>query len=130
MPYSTQRDLIRQVLTIYSVKTIQLQLAGVSGREWSSKSLYQMASETDIPLCLTPAEVRQLGNMLPAPPDHHPHYEFRFIDLFAGIGGIRQGFDAIGGPCSFRCCMTTAAINSSGLSESIYVAVPYDSTKY
>lgn len=103
MPYSTQRDLIRQVLTIYSVKTIQLQLAGVSGREWSSKSLRQMASGTGIPLCLTPAEVRQLGNMLPAPPGHHPHYAFRFIDLFAGIGGIRQGFDAIGGQCVLTC---------------------------
>lgn len=27
--------------------------------------------------------------------------EFRFIDLFAGIGGMRRGFDAIGGQCIF-----------------------------
>lgn len=26
---------------------------------------------------------------------------FRFIDLFAGIGGLRVGFDAIGGKCLF-----------------------------
>ena len=29
--------------------------------------------------------------------------EFRFIDLFAGIGGLRRGFDALGGRCVFTC---------------------------
>lgn len=28
---------------------------------------------------------------------------FKFIDLFAGIGGLRRGFDAIGGECVFTC---------------------------
>ncbi len=28
---------------------------------------------------------------------------FDFIDLFAGIGGLRHGFDAIGGRCVFTC---------------------------
>ncbi len=27
--------------------------------------------------------------------------EFRFIDLFAGIGGIRLGFEAVGGALCF-----------------------------
>jgi len=26
---------------------------------------------------------------------------FRFIDLFVGIGGLRRGFEAIGGACTF-----------------------------
>ena len=31
------------------------------------------------------------------------HSAFRFIDLFAGIGGLRRGFDAQGGRCVFTC---------------------------
>ncbi len=31
------------------------------------------------------------------------HNDFRFIDLFAGIGGLRRGFDGLGGKCVFTC---------------------------
>ncbi|TBZ06488.1 DNA (cytosine-5-)-methyltransferase [Rhizobium leguminosarum] len=34
------------------------------------------------------------------PSDDHA---FTFIDLFAGIGGLRRGFNAIGGKCTFTC---------------------------
>ena len=28
---------------------------------------------------------------------------FSFVDIFAGIGGMRMGFEAIGGECIFTC---------------------------
>ncbi len=46
-------------------------------------------------------EFAHLQTLLPKPPEHHPHYAFRFIDSFAGIGGIRRGFESIGGQCAF-----------------------------
>lgn len=45
--------------------------------------------------------------------------QFRFIDLFAGIGGFRKAFDAIGGKCVFtsewdKACRTTYLANYGG----------------
>ena len=44
-------------------------------------------------------QVKIEGPSIPFPPPENP--QFTFIDLFAGIGGIRLGFQAVGGKCIY-----------------------------
>ena len=46
------------------------------------------------------AESKALENILPVEVDGK---RFRFVDLFAGIGGIRKPFNSIGGKCVLTC---------------------------
>jgi len=66
----------------------------------------------------TPAQIKKLKALPAAPPFRldSSRSEFKFIDLFAGIGGIRLPFQEIGGECVFtseldKDCQKTYAAN-------------------
>jgi DNA (cytosine-5)-methyltransferase 1 len=87
-------DLLRQARSRYT----QREIASYLGKDTKTVNRWEKSGML-YPAALEPA-LRSLLQQ-PTPRFARTNHSFQFIDLFAGIGGIRLGFEAHGGKCIF-----------------------------
>ena len=93
-----ERELLERVLAIHGQGQLARVLSDAEPGNWCRETINRWVKGRGAPR-LTLAAHRAMCSLLPPPPARPATPAFRFIDLFAGIGGLRRGFDALGGEC-------------------------------